>query len=240
MEPCLAPQGVFPPPLTSTVPSLPLTALAFFYRPSLRCLTPGPNPVYSVSYHPWLATNREYAMCFHTNFTRVHKNPVWLLGSLSFTTVDLQKWGLCYSQSTGPCQIQNVSRHATTAKGFMFCRCAELRPAPSTRTNLLFAATTTCSFPTVRSRLYQRQHISASSCFHTILTRLHKNLFGCLDLFRARQWTFRNGVSAAPSPQAHAKSRPRDHVPQARRLLAGVPVASSLRRSPRCLCLGVS
>ena len=102
-------------------------------------------------------------MCFHTNFTRLHKNPVWLLGSLSCTSVDLQKWGLCCSQSTGSCQIRDVSRHATTAKGFTFCRCAELRPAPLTCANLLFAATTTCSFLTVRSRLYQRQPISASS-----------------------------------------------------------------------------
>ena len=155
IEPFLAPQGVFPPPLTSTVPSLRLTGLAFFYLPSLRCLTPGPNPVYSVSYQPWLATNREYVMCFHTKFSRLHKNPVWLLGSLSCTSVDLQKWGLCYSQSTDPCQIPDVSRHATTAKGFTFCRCAELRPAPLTCANLLFAATTTCRSLPVRSRMYQ-------------------------------------------------------------------------------------
>ena len=57
----------------------------------------------------------------------------------------------------------DVSRHANTAKGFTFCRCAELRPAPLTCANLLFAATTTRSFLTVRSRLYQRQPISASS-----------------------------------------------------------------------------
>ena len=163
IEPFLAPQGVFPPPLTSTVPSLQLTELACFYLPSLRCLTRDPNAVYSVSYQPWLATNREYVMCFHTNFTRLHKNPVWLLGSLLCTSVDLQKWGLCCSPSTGPCQIPDVYGHTTTAKGFTFCRCAELRPAPLTCANLLFAATTTCSFLTVRSRLYQRQRISASS-----------------------------------------------------------------------------
>ena len=57
----------------------------------------------------------------------------------------------------------DVPRHATTAKEFTFCRCAELRPAPLTCANLLFAATTTCSFLTVRLRLYQRQPISASS-----------------------------------------------------------------------------
>ena len=117
----------------------------------------------------------QYVMCFHTNFTRLHKSPVLLLGSLSCTSVVLQKWGLCYSQSTGLCQIPDVSRHATTAKGFTFCRCAELGPAPLTCANLLFAATTTCSSLTVRSRLYQRQPISASSCFHTNFTRLHKN-----------------------------------------------------------------
>ena len=56
-----------------------------------------------------------------------------------------------------------MPRHATSAKEFTFCRCAELRPAPLTCANLLIAATTTCSFLTVRSRLYQRQPISASS-----------------------------------------------------------------------------
>ena len=89
--------------------------------------------------------------------------------------MDFQKWGLCYSQSTDPCQIPDLSRHATTAKGFTFCRCAELRPAPLTCANLLFAATTTCSSLTVCSRMYQRQPISASSFFHKNFTRLHKN-----------------------------------------------------------------
>ena len=118
-------------------------------------------------------------------------------------SVDFQKWGLCCSQSAGPCQILttrrcapsqtpsgwsdsgefaaalptgsvlrgivtardaiDVPRHATTAKEFTLCRCAELRPAPLTFANLLFVATTTCSFLTVSSRLYQRQPISASS-----------------------------------------------------------------------------
>ena len=114
-------------------------------------------------------------MCFHTTFTRLHKNPVWLLGSLSCTSVDLLKWDLCYSQPTDPCQIPDVSRHATTAKGFTFCRCAELRPAPLTCANLLFAATTTCSSLTVRSSLYQRQLLSASWCFHTNFTHLQEN-----------------------------------------------------------------
>ena len=113
-------------------------------------------------------------MCFHTNFTRLHKNPARLLGSLWCTAVDIQKWGLCYSKSTDPCQIPDVSRYATTARGFTFSRCAELQPASLTCATLLFAATTTCSSLTVCSRMYQRQRISASSFFHANFTRLHK------------------------------------------------------------------
>ena len=57
----------------------------------------------------------------------------------------------------------DVPRHATTEKEFTLCRCAELRPAPLTCAHLLFAATITCSFLTVSSRLNQQQPTSASS-----------------------------------------------------------------------------
>ena len=177
-------------------------------------------------------------MCFHTNFTRLHKNPVWLLGSLSCTSVDLEKWGLCYSQSTDPCAIPDVSRHATTAKGFTFCRCAELRPAPLTCANLLFAATTTCRSVTVRSRMYQRQPISASSFFHTNFTRLHKNpawLLGSLSRTSVdfQKWGLCCSQSAGPcripTTRPCAPSRTPSGWSASGELAAALPTVSVLR-----------